>query len=223
MTEILSHLIGGERVAADTPNESLNPSDTNDIVARFPDGGQAEVDQAVSAARAAFPAWSEGSPEVRSDVLDRAGTLILERREELGKLLSREDGKTLPEGIGEVARAGRIFKYFAGEALRRHGQNLQSTRPGVDALTSREAVGVYGMITPWNFPIAIPAWKTAPALAFGNTVVLKPAGPTPATVAAMADILVEAGVPAGVLSPVLRRLPSGSASIEARSGLSRSV
>jgi aldehyde dehydrogenase (NAD+) len=205
MTEILTHLIGGERVAADTPHESLNPSDTNDVVARFPDGGQAEVDAAVSAAREAFPAWSEGSPEVRSDVLDKAGTLILERREALGKLLSREEGKTLPEGIGEVARAGRIFKYFAGEALRRHGQNLQSTRPGVDALTSREAVGVYGMITPWNFPIAIPAWKTAPALAFGNTVVLKPAGPTPATVAAMADILVEAGCPAGVFNVVYGR------------------
>jgi aldehyde dehydrogenase (NAD+) len=205
MTEILTHLIGGERVTADTPHESLNPSDTNDVVARFPDGGQAEVDAAVSAARDAFPAWSEGSPEVRSDVLDKAGTLILERREALGKLLSREEGKTLPEGIGEVARAGRIFKYFAGEALRRHGQNLQSTRPGVDALTSREAVGVYGMITPWNFPIAIPAWKTAPALAFGNTVVLKPAGPTPATVAAMADILVEAGCPAGVFNVVYGR------------------
>jgi aldehyde dehydrogenase (NAD+) len=214
MTEILSHLIGGERVAADSPNESLNPSDTNDVVARFPDGGQAEVDQAVAAARAAFPAWSEGSPEVRSDVLDKAGTLILERREALGQLLSREEGKTLPEGIGEVARAGRIFKYFAGEALRRHGQNLQSTRPGVDALTSREAVGVYGMITPWNFPIAIPAWKTAPALAFGNTVVLKPAGPTPATVAAMADILVEAGVPAGVFNVVYGRGRVGQALVD---------
>jgi aldehyde dehydrogenase (NAD+) len=214
MTEILTHLIGGERVAADTPNESLNPSDTNDVVARFPDGGQAEVDAAVSAARDAFPAWAEGSPEVRSDVLDKAGTLILERREELGRLLSREEGKTLPEGIGEVARAGRIFKYFAGEALRRHGQNLQSTRPGVDALTSREAVGVFGMITPWNFPIAIPAWKTAPALAFGNTVVLKPAGPTPATVAAMANILVEAGCPAGVFNVVYGRGRVGQALVD---------
>ncbi|HUO91453.1 MAG TPA: aldehyde dehydrogenase family protein [Rhizomicrobium sp.] len=203
MTDNLTHYIGGERVKAETPHESLNPSDTRDVVARYPDGGAPEVNAAVEAARKAFPAWSEASPEVRSDVLDRVGDTILKRREELGRLLSREEGKTLPEGIGEVARAGRIFKYFAGEALRRHGQNMESTRPGVDAATYREAVGVFGLITPWNFPIAIPAWKTAPALAFGNTVVLKPAGPTPAMAAALADIIFEAGAPAGVFNMVL--------------------
>jgi alpha-ketoglutaric semialdehyde dehydrogenase len=198
----LSHYINGERVAAKAEHASENPSDTRDIVARFPDGSSAEVDAAVAAARKAFPAWSNSSPEVRSDFLDRIGSLILERREELGRLLSREEGKTLPEGIGEVARAGRIFKYFAGEALRRHGQTLASTRPGIDASTTREAVGVFGLITPWNFPIAIPAWKSAPALAFGNTVVLKPADPTPATAAALADIIYEVGVPAGVFNMV---------------------
>ncbi len=169
MTDILTHYIDGERVKAETPHESLNPSDTREVVARYPDGGAGEVNAAVEAARKAFPAWSGASPEVRSDVLDRVGDTILKRREDLGRLLSREEGKTLLEGvIGEVARAGRIFKYFAGEALRRHGQNLDSTRPGVEASTFREAVGVFGLITPWNFPIAIPAWKTAPALAFGN-------------------------------------------------------
>ena len=198
----LSHYINGERVAAKAEHASENPSDTRDIVARFPDGSSADVDAAVSAARKAFPAWSNSSPEVRSDFLDRIGSLILERREQLGRLLSREEGKTLPEGIGEVARAGRIFKYFAGEALRRHGQTLASTRPGIDASTTREAVGVFGLITPWNFPIAIPAWKSAPALAFGNTVVLKPADPTPATAAALADIIYEVGVPAGVFNMV---------------------
>ncbi|HWD25892.1 MAG TPA: aldehyde dehydrogenase family protein [Rhizomicrobium sp.] len=202
---VLTHYIGGERVKADAPHESLNPSDTREVVARFPDGGKAEVDQAVDAARNAFPGWSNASPEVRADVLDKAGELILARRADLGKLLSREEGKTLPEGIGEVTRAGRIFKYFAGEAVRRHGQNLDSVRPGVEVATFREAVGVFGLITPWNFPIAIPAWKTAPALAFGNTVVLKPAGPTPATAAAMADILFEAGAPAGVFNMVIGR------------------
>jgi aldehyde dehydrogenase (NAD+) len=131
--------------------------------------------------------------------------MILERREAVGKLLAREEGKTLPEAIGETARAGRIFKYFAGEALRRHGQNLESTRPGVEIQTYREAVGVYGLITPWNFPIAIPAWKAAPALAFGNTVVLKPANPTPATAHALAAIIHEAGAPAGVFNLVLGR------------------
>jgi aldehyde dehydrogenase (NAD+) len=202
MSQALHHFIGGERVAADAPAESLNPSDTRDVVARVPVGSAAEVDAAVEAATKAFPAWSEGSPEVRSDLLDKIGELILQRRQELGKLLSREEGKTLPEGIGEVVRAGRIFKYFAGEALRRHGQNLESTRPGVEVQTYRQALGVVGLITPWNFPIAIPAWKAAPALAFGNTVVMKAASQTPATAAALAEIIYEAGAPAGVFNLV---------------------
>ncbi len=207
----LTHYIDGEKVKAETPHQSLNPSDTREVVAHFPDGGKAEVDAAVDAARKAFPGWAGASPEARSDILDKAGDLILQRRADLGKLLSREEGKTLPEGMGEVARAGRIFKYFAGEALRRHGQNLDSVRPGVEVATFREPLGVFGLITPWNFPIAIPAWKTAPALAFGNTVVMKPAGPTPATAAAMADILFEAGLPAGVFNMVIGRGGVGDA------------
>ena len=199
----LSHWINGEKVSADRPGQGLNPSDTREVVARTPDGGVAEVDQAVAAAKAAFESWSEASPEVRSDVLDRAGTLVMERREQLGRLLSREEGKTLPEGIGETVRAGRILKYFAGEALRLHGQNLASTRPGVEIQTYRQAVGVFGLITPWNFPIAIPAWKIAPAIAFGNTVVIKPAGPTPATAEALIAVLHEAGLPKGVVNMVI--------------------
>ena len=210
----LSHWINGERVAADRPTESLNPSDTRQVVARVPDGGAAEVDAAVDAARAAFPAWSDASPEVRSDVLDRAGTLLMERREQVGRLLSREEGKTLAEGIGETARAARVLKYFAGEALRLHGQNLASVRPGVEIQTYRQAVGVYGLITPWNFPIAIPAWKAAPALAFGNTVVIKPAGPTPATADALVAILHEAGLPKGVLNMVVGRGRVGQALVD---------
>ena len=199
----LSHWIGGEKVDSDRPGESLNPSDTRDVVARTPKGGAAEVGQAVAAASNAFPAWSEASPEVRSDILDRAGTLVLERRETLGRLLSREEGKTLAEGIGETARAGRVLKFFAGEALRLHGQNLASTRPGVEIQTYRQPIGVFGLITPWNFPIAIPAWKIAPAIAFGNTVVLKAAGPTPATAEALVAILHEAGLPAGVVNMII--------------------
>jgi len=202
MTETLSHLIGGKHSGA-AKLDSLNPSNTEDIVARFPDGGAEEVNDAVAAARGAFAGWSNGSPEVRADLLDKIGTMILERRETLGRLLAREEGKTLPEAIGETARAGRIFKYFSGEALRRHGYNMESTRPGVEVETYREAVGVYGLIAPWNFPIAIPAWKTAPALAFGNTVVLKSASQTPATAAALAAIIEEAGAPPGVFNLVL--------------------
>ncbi len=199
----LSHWINGERTAADLSGESLNPSDTRDVVARMPVGGAAEVDQAVSAAKAAFDGWAGASPEVRSDVLDRAGSLVMERREHIGRLLSREEGKTLAEGIGETARAARVLKYFAGEALRLHGQNLASIRPGVEVQTYRQPIGVFGLITPWNFPIAIPAWKIAPAIAFGNTVVIKPASLTPATAEALIAILHEAGLPDGVVNMVI--------------------
>ena len=199
----LTHWIAGRRIEGEVVAESRNPSDTGDLVACWPRGGGSEVDLAVGAAGRAFEAWSEASPEVRSDVLDRAGTLVMERRETVGRLLSREEGKTLAEGIGETVRAGRILKYFAGEALRLHGQNLASTRPGVEIQTCRQAVGVYGLITPWNFPIAIPAWKIAPAIAFGNTVVIKPAGHTPATAEALVAILHEAGLPNGVVNMVI--------------------
>jgi alpha-ketoglutaric semialdehyde dehydrogenase len=210
-TQTLRHFIGGERISGAALRDSENPSDTRDIVARYPQASSAEVDAAVTAAHKAFPAWAESSPEVRSDYLDKIGNMILQRREEIGHLLSREEGKTAPEGIGEVTRAGRIFKYFAGEALRLHGQNLASTRAGVDVMTSREPLGVFGLITPWNFPIAIPAWKSAPALAFGNTVVIKPASPTPATASALAEIIYEAGVPAGVFNMVFGDAETGDA------------
>jgi acyl-CoA reductase-like NAD-dependent aldehyde dehydrogenase len=205
MTETLTHFIGGKQISAPGALESINPSNTKEVIAKFPDGSPEDVAKAVEAARSAQPAWAASSPEVRADILDKAGSLIMERKEVIGKLLAREEGKTLPEAIGETARAARIFKYFAGEALRRHGQNLESTRPGVEVQTYREAVGVYGLITPWNFPIAIPAWKMAPALAFGNTVVLKPANPTPATAHALVSVLHEAGAPAGVVNMILGR------------------
>jgi acyl-CoA reductase-like NAD-dependent aldehyde dehydrogenase len=213
MIPALTHFIGGERVSGALLRESENPSDTRDIVATYPDAGTPEVAAAVAAARSAFPSWAEASPEVRSDFLDKIGDTILKRRDELGRLLSREEGKTLAEGVGEVVRAGRIFKYFAGEALRRHGQNLSSTRAGVDVTTSREPVGVFALITPWNFPMAIPAWKSAPALAFGNTVVMKPASPTPATASALAEIILEVGVPAGVFNMVFGSGEVGNAMV----------
>ena len=202
-TSELSHYIDGEWVRGDAALESVNPSDTRDIVARAPSDDGAAINHAVQAAKAALPGWAGASPEVRSDVLDKVGTALLARKEELGRLLSREEGKTLPEGIGEVARAGRIFKFFAGEALRRHGVTVDSTRPGIDVATYREPLGVVGLITPWNFPIAIPAWKSAPALAFGNTVVMKPASLTPAIAFALTQIIHEAGMPKGVFNLVI--------------------
>lgn len=214
MTQTLTHFINGEKVAADTPHQSLNPSNTNEVIALYPAGGRGEVDAAVAAARAAFPAWAAATPEVRSDLLDKVGSTLMARAGELGELLSREEGKTLPEGKGEVMRAARIFKYFAGEAIRRHGLTFDSVRPGIDVETHREPLGVVGLITPWNFPIAIPAWKAAPALAFGNTVVLKPASSTPAIAWALAEIIHECGAPAGVFNLLIGEGGMGSAIVD---------
>lgn len=197
-------MIGGEWVGADAAPD-VNPSDVSEIVGEYAQADVRLAEQAIDAAADAFGSWSRTSPQVRFDLLDRAGTLILERRQQLGELLSREEGKTLAEGIGEVVRAGQIFKFFAGEALRLHGETLASVRPGVDVEITREPVGVCCLITPWNFPIAIPAWKVAPALAFGNTVILKPAELTPGCAWALVDILVEAGAPAGVVNLVMGR------------------
>jgi aldehyde dehydrogenase (NAD+) len=199
----LTHFINGEAVTADATLESINPSDTREVIARYPAGGPDEVNAAVAAARAAQPGWANASPEVRADLLDKVGANLMARSTELGELLAREEGKTRAEAIGEVLRAARIFKYFSGEAIRRHGRTLESTRPALDVATYREAIGVIGLITPWNFPIAIPAWKAAPALAFGNTVVLKPASPTPAIAHALAATIHECGAPPGIFNLVL--------------------
>ncbi|HEY7808367.1 MAG TPA: aldehyde dehydrogenase family protein [Croceibacterium sp.] len=215
-TQTLGHFIGGEWTAADGALESRNPSNTDDVVARFPDGAADEVERAVAAAKQAQPGWANASPEVRSDVLRKAGETLFVRSNEIGELLAREEGKTRAEGIGETLRAARILLYFAGEALRRHGQTLESTRPGLDVATYREALGVVGLITPWNFPIAIPAWKAAPALAFGNTVVLKPANITSAVAAALTKVLEDAGIPPGVFNLVLGRGRVGQAIVDHR-------
>ena len=210
----LAHYIGGEFTGASDALESTNPSDTNDIVARFPDGGADEVDAAVSAAQDAQGSWAAASPEVRADLLEKVAVALFARAGEIGELLAREEGKTRGEGVGETLRAARIFRYFGAEALRRHGFTLESTRPGLDVATYREALGVVGLITPWNFPIAIPAWKAAPALAFGNTVVLKPANITPAMASALAEVIHEAGFPAGVFNLVLGRGGVGRALVD---------
>jgi acyl-CoA reductase-like NAD-dependent aldehyde dehydrogenase len=213
-TKQLTHYIDGQWVAGSPATDSLNPSDTRDIVAKVPGGDKNTVNAAVAAAKSAFPAWSGASPEVRSDLLDKVGALIMSRADDLGRLLSREEGKTFPEGKGEVMRAARIFKFMAGEALRRHGVTVDSTRPGVAVETYREPLGVFGLISPWNFPIAIPAWKAAPALAFGNTVVLKPASLTPAMAHALTEIIHEAGVPKGVFNLILGGGSMGGALVE---------
>ncbi|HEX5016452.1 MAG TPA: aldehyde dehydrogenase family protein, partial [Actinomycetes bacterium] len=153
--------------------------------------------------RKALPRWAFATPQERSDVLDRAGAEVLQRADELGDLLAREEGKTLPEARGEVVRAGQILKFHAGQAVRNAGEVLDSIRPGLEVTVTREPLGVVTVITPWNFPIAIPAWKIAPALAYGNTVVFKPAELVPGCAWELVDILRRAGLPDGVLNLVM--------------------
>ncbi|MEO6291982.1 MAG: aldehyde dehydrogenase family protein [Burkholderiaceae bacterium] len=200
---MFKNLINGDWVEAQGVIRNINPSDTRDVVGEYAQGDAAQTRDAIGAAQAAFPAWSVSTPQQRFDILDAVGTEILARRAELGDLLAREEGKTLPEAIGEVARAGNIFKFFAGEALRPGGEIMPSVRPGVGVEITREPMGVVGIITPWNFPIAIPAWKIAPALAYGNCVVFKPAELVPGSAWALADILSRSGLPKGVFNLVM--------------------
>ena len=202
---MFKNLINGEWMDGASASRNINPSDTSDVVGEYAQADAAQTREAIAAARRAFPAWSVSTPQQRFDILDAAGTEILARRAELGDLLAREEGKTLPEAIGEVQRAGNIFKFFAGEALRPGGEALPSVRPGVGVEITREPIGVVGIITPWNFPIAIPAWKIAPALAWGNCVVIKPADLVPGSVWALCEILSRCGLPAGVLNLVMGR------------------
>ena len=197
--------VAGEWVAGAAVTLNRNPSDLTDVIGEYAQADAAQARAAIAAAKQAFPGWASGNIQERANILDRAGNEILARKDELGRLLSREEGKTRPEGIGEAARAGNIFKFFAGEALRLAGEKLPSVRPGIDVDITREPIGVIGIITPWNFPIAIPAWKIAPALAYGNTVVMKPADLVPGCAWAIAEILAKAGLPAGVFNLVMGR------------------
>ncbi len=201
-TENLNY-INGEWVSGSEFIDNRNPSDLDDVIGRYAQASREQTDDAIAAANAALPAWAAATPQFRAEILERVGLELMARREELGELLSREEGKILSEGIGEATRAAQLFKFYAQEALRVEGLAIASTRPGVRIEVRHEPVGVVGMITPWNFPIAIPAWKIAPALAFGNTVVFKPAELTPGCAWALAEILSRAGVPAGVFNLVM--------------------
>jgi aldehyde dehydrogenase (NAD+) len=203
MIKQFPNYIDGQWVPGSAWTPNRNPSDLSDVIGEYAHADREQTQAAVAAAARAFTTWSVGSIQDRANLLDKAGSEILARKDEIGRLLAREEGKTLPEGVGETVRAGHIFKFFAGEALRLAGEKLPSVRPGVDVEITREPVGVVGLITPWNFPIAIPAWKIAPALAFGNTVVFKPAQWTPGCAWVLADLLAAAGVPAGVFNLVM--------------------
>lgn len=195
--------IAGEWKESGTAYRNINPSDTADCVAEYAVASTDDVTTAVAGAKKAFGEWSVSTGQQRFTALDFIGTEILARKEELGRLLAREEGKTLPEATGEVIRAGQIFKFFAGEAIRLSGEHIPSVRPGVEIDSFREPLGVVALVTPWNFPIAIPAWKTAPALAFGNSVVLKPAELTPGCAWALAEIISRSGITMGAFNLVM--------------------
>jgi aldehyde dehydrogenase (NAD+) len=199
---IYQNLIAGEWVGTNA-TKNINPSDTNEVVGLYADGSAEDTKNAIAAAKAAFPAWSRSGIWERHVILKKAGDEIMARKDELGALLAREEGKTLPEAIGETIRASQIFEFFAGEALRLAGETMPSVRPNIGVEITRDPLGVIGIITPWNFPIAIPAWKIAPALCYGNTIVFKPAELVPACSWAIVDILHRAGLPKGVLNLVM--------------------
>jgi acyl-CoA reductase-like NAD-dependent aldehyde dehydrogenase len=199
------NFIGGEWIAAASAAPDINPSDLSDVVGEYARGTRAEAETAVAAAKAAFPGFARTTPQARADALKTIGDEIFARRDELGRLLSREEGKPLADGVAEVVRAGQIFGFFAGEAVRLAGERVASIRPGVEVEITREPVGVVSLITPWNFPVAIPAWKIAPALAYGNCVVFKPADLVPGTAHALAEIIAHTGLPAGAFNLVMGR------------------
>ncbi len=197
------NLINGRWEIGTTTGVSTNPSDTREVVAEYARADRNQTEQAIRSAADALPYWSQSTPQRRADVLDQVGNELLARKDELGTLLAREEGKTLPEAVAEVARAGQIFKFFAGEALRIQGELMASVRQGVQVDVTREPVGVVGIVAPWNFPMAIPAWKIAPALAYGNTVVFKPAELVSACGWALAEIIHRCGLPAGAFNMVM--------------------
>ena len=194
--------IGGEWVVGSSTFTSINPSDTRECVGEFALADADQVRNAVAAARGAQPRWQSSPIQVRSDFLQKVGNELMARKEELAELVARDGGKTRNDATAEVVRASQVFHFFAGEALRCGGENVPSTRPNIGVQTSREPVGVVGLITPWNFPIAIASWKIAPALAFGNTVVLKPSEETPAVAAELFRVMARCGLPEGVANLV---------------------
>lgn len=198
-----SNLIGGKWTGGNGRMTSINPSEPQDAIGRFAEATNVQVADAVQAARDALPGWSRGQIAERAQLLKRIGASLDANASELGRLLSREEGKPLREGTGEVRRAAELFEYYAGECLRQFGETGSSLRPDVRIEIRRVPVGVVAIVAPWNFPVALPSWKIAPALAYGNTVVFKPSELIPATSLAFARLIVGAGIPAGVFNMVM--------------------
>ena len=192
--------IAGEWVGSDVRIENINPSDTRDVIGLYAQANFDDLERSVKAAINAQKQWRAKPLEARQAVLDRIGRTLMENADSLGELLSREEGKTRPEGRGEIYRAGQFFTYYAAEVLRQMGDTADSVRPGIEIDVRREPVGVVAIISPWNFPMATAAWKIAPALAFGNAVIWKPANLTPASAVALTEIIAQQDIPAGLFN-----------------------
>ena len=203
MTLETRNFIAGDWQNGATVLDNRNPSDLSDLIGAFAQADATQLDAALSAARHAQAEWGATGPQKRHDVLMAIGTEMMARAEEIGTLIAREEGKPLAEGKGEVFRAGQFFTYFAAEALRQLGQTADSVRPDIEIDVRREPVGVVAIISPWNFPVATPAWKIAPALAFGNAVIWKPANQTPASAVALTQIIAKQDLPKGLFNLVM--------------------
>ena len=198
-----SNYIAGQWVEGTGSIKNINPSDTGDIIAEYSSSTNEQFEQAVQSAIVAQKEWEQVGIEKKSQILIKIGDELIKKSKEIGELLSREEGKPLAEGIGETARAGQQFQYYGSECLRLYGEKIPSTRPGFQVEISREPLGVIGIISPWNFPIAIPAWKAAPAMMCGNAVILKPASLTPASAIALTEIISNQDIPNGLFNLVL--------------------
>ena len=196
-------LIDGRWRDAERWEPNRNPSDLGDVIGHYAWASVAQAEEALAAARRALKGWSRSNPQLRSDLLRKAANALYDRTDALATLMAREEGKTIKDARGEVIRAAQIFHYYSGESVRRHGGFFPSLRDGINIIVDYEPIGVVSLITPWNFPLATPAWKIAAALAYGNTVVFKPSEVTPGCSVALTEILIEAGVPSGVFNLVM--------------------
>ena len=203
MSELNKNYIAGEWVSGTSEIENLNPSDISEVVGLYAQASSSQLEDALDAAARAQVEWAAYGLERKQSVLMNIGNELMARAEELGTLLSREEGKPLAEGKGEVFRAGQFFTYYAAEVLRQLGENADSVRPGIEVDVRREPVGVVAVISPWNFPTATASWKIAPALCYGNAVIWKPANATPASAVALTEIISRQDIPAGLFNLVM--------------------
>ncbi len=198
-----SNYIAGQWVQGTGSIRNINPSDTSEMIDEYTSCTDEQFEQAIRSAATAQREWETVGIEKKSQILIKIGDELIQKSKQIGELLSREEGKPLNEGIGEVARAGQQFQYYGSECLRLYGEKIPSTRPGFQVEISREPLGTIGIISPWNFPIAIPAWKAAPAMMCGNAVILKPASLTIGSAIALTEIIAKQDIPAGLFNLVL--------------------